>query len=90
MEQNLDPAPETPGEGATGKHVINPGTSSRDGAGAPERNDKEPSGTPGPQDRGGVTVAGIPAEELDLSPAGLKDSPAQEVDEESLVDPGNS
>ncbi|MDR6558589.1 hypothetical protein J2809_002959 [Arthrobacter pascens] len=30
------------------------------------------------------------AEDMDLSPVGLKDAPAQDENEHSLVDPGNS
>jgi hypothetical protein len=75
---------ETPGP------TVNPAAESRNEATSPSENRKETPGTPAPGESTGVPAPGLAAEDMDLSPLGLKDAPAQEEDEQSLVNPGNS
>jgi hypothetical protein len=45
---------------------------------------------PGPDKDAEGNEPGAEVEDMDLSPLGLKDAPAQDENEHSLVDPGNS
>jgi hypothetical protein len=45
---------------------------------------------PGPDKDAEENEPGAEVEDMDLSPLGLKDAPAQDENEHSLVDPGNS
>jgi hypothetical protein len=93
MTQNPVPAAETPdttaGEEETIGKSVNPGA---DTHGAPERAmNKGAAPESGASDKDAEgNEPGAAAEDMDLSPLGLKDAPAQDQDENSLVDPGNS
>jgi hypothetical protein len=70
--------------------TVTPAPETRNEATSPPENRKETPGTPAPEECSGVPAPGRAAEDMDLSPLGLKDAPAQEEDEQSLVNPGNS
>jgi hypothetical protein len=94
MTQNPVPAAETPdttaGEEETIGKSVNPGADPH-GASESRAMDKGAAPESGASDKDAEgNEPGAAAEDMDLSPLGLKDAPAQDQDENSLVDPGNS
>lgn len=94
MTQNPVPASETTDTAAneeetTGKPV-NPG------ADTPEESESRTMNKGAAPESGAAdkdaegNEPGAAVEDMDLSPLGLKDAPAQDENEQSLVDPGNS
>lgn len=87
MTQNPVPAAEThdttAGEEETIGRSVSPGA---DTHGASES--RAESGAADKDAEGNEPGAAV--EDMDLSPLGLKDAPAQDENEHSLVDPGNS
>lgn len=93
MTQNPVPAAETPdttaGEETIGKSA-NPGADTHGGSESRARNKGvAPESGAADKDAEG-NEPGAAVEDMDLSPLGLKDAPAQDENEHSLVDPGNS
>ncbi|WP_211882968.1 hypothetical protein [Pseudarthrobacter albicanus] len=90
MTQKSVPAAETHGyrrswEKANGKSAVSPATNALNVSAAPSRKSQ---GVPDSPE--GTGLRGLAVEDMDLSPLGLKDAPAQEEDEHSLVNSGNS
>ncbi|MBN3497149.1 hypothetical protein [Arthrobacter pascens] len=94
MTQNPVPAAENTDTAAGKEKTIGkPGNPAADTYGASESR----AMTKGPEPEGGAAdkdaeenEPAAAAEDMDLSPVGLKDAPAQDENEHSLVDPGNS
>ena len=94
MTQNPVPAAETPdttaGEDETIGESVNTGADTH-GASESQAMNKGVAPESGAADKdAGGNEPGAAAEDMDLSPLGLKDAPAQDENEHSLVDPGNS
>ena len=94
MTQNPVPAAETPdttaGEEETIGKSVNPGADTH-GASESRAMNKGAAPESGAADKDAeANESGAAAEDMDLSPLGLKDAPAQDENENSLVDPGNS
>jgi antitoxin (DNA-binding transcriptional repressor) of toxin-antitoxin stability system len=94
MTQNPVPAPETTDTAAGEEETIGKsGNPAADTHGASESRamNKAPAPESGAADKDAEeNEPGAAVEDMDLSPLGLKDAPAQDENEHSLVDPGNS
>ena len=94
MTQNPVPAAENTDTAASEEETIGkPGNPAADtyGASASRAMNKGPAPESGAADKDAEENESVAAmEDMDLSPLGLKDAPAQDETEHSLVDPGNS
>ena len=94
MTENPVPAAEAPDTAAGEEEAVGKSVSSgADTNGASESPAMNKGGAPesGAADKDAEgSDLGAPVGDMDLSPLGLKDAPAQDENEHSLVDPGNS
>ncbi|MDQ0864760.1 hypothetical protein [Arthrobacter globiformis] len=94
MTENPVPAAEAPdaaaGEEETIGKSVSPGADTYGASESPAMN-KGAAPESGAVDKDAEgSEPGAPVGDMDLSPLGLKDAPAQDENENSLVDPGNS